>query len=151
MLAAKRKLPLWKLTFMRPLLFATLLLVSFSLSAQEAKVVPIETFPVDATLISPLEGSIDRGIIRIERIQNNPYQIESGDTLLVKFYFTLKAMNNEPDLVGIKSGETFSARMAARQNNFDGSYFYQVYHYKNISRIKALKREESLSSDEPQK
>lgn len=136
---------------MRLAVLGFLILFCGSLRGQELQMDPIETFPLDATLIAPLQGSNDRGIIRIERIKPNPYNIEAGDTLLAQFYFGFKPVKNERDLIGIEAGEMISARLAARRNSLDGAYYYQVFHYKNISRMKAAKRQESLSSDEPQK
>lgn len=136
---------------MRLFAIISFLLIGLKAAAQEPIVTPIETFPVNATLISPLQGSINRGIIRIDRIEANPYNLAIGDTLLVRFYFSLKRVKGEKDLVGIQAGDKFSARMAAQQNNLDGSYFYQVFHYKNISYLRDPKRKEALTSDESQK
>ncbi len=135
---------------MRLLPLCFLACLSISAFAQEPIVSPIETFPVNASLIAPLEGSSDRGIIRVDRIEPNPYHIEVGDTLLVSFYFGLKKLANEKDLVGIKKGDKFSARMAARQNRLDGAYYYQVFHYKNISYLKDRAAREARLNDESQ-
>ncbi len=137
--------------FMRYLILTCIILLSVETYAQEPIVSPIETFPLNARLIAPLQGTNNRAVIRIERIDPNPYRLEVGDTLLARFYFSLKPVKGEKDLVGLNKGDFFSARMAARQNNLDGSYYYEVFHYKNVSYLKDLKRREALTSDESQK
>lgn len=135
---------------MRILLSLSLLLGFQFLRAQAAQIGEIKTFPVNATLIASLEGSQDRALMRIDKIERNKFGLEVGDTILAKFYFSLKKVKSEPNLVGINAGDFFSARMAARPNSLGGGHYFQVYHYRNMSYLRSLKREEALSSDESQ-
>ncbi len=127
---------------MRFWLFALLLSTS-ALQAQEKRIVPIETFPVNATVITTLQGMNDRAVLRIEKVDPNPYDIKVGDTLLFTFYWTTLPVNSKlATFPGLGAGDEISVHIAVKSSPLNGNYQYTAYHYKNRTRsLKGTKEE----------
>lgn len=118
---------------MRKLLFSFLLMLPLLALGQEARIQQIETFPINVKVLNPLMGTNNMALLRVEKIDPNPYQLAEGDTILCKFYFTLKAVAGEKHLSGINRGDYVSTRMSATYNQYSGSYQYEAFHYKKYS------------------
>jgi len=126
---------------MRIWLFA-LLLISTVLSAQEQRIVPINTFPINATVITTLQGTDDRAVLRVEKVDPNQYGIEVGDTLLFTFYWSTMPIKSElATFPGLGSGDEISVHIAVASSPVNGSNQYTAYHYKNRSRAISAAKE----------
>lgn len=137
----EQKLPLKKIQGMRFSLLA-LLLLSIAAKAQKSEIVTIETFPVNATVITTLEGLNDRAVLRIDKVEPNPYNIEVGDTLLFSFYWTILPVKSElANFPGIGNGDEISVHISVKASSLNGSYQYTAYHYKNRTRARIAKSE----------
>ena len=71
------------------------LLLGLGLKGQEREVIPIETFPINAKVLFTLQGTDDRAVLRVEKVDPNPYGIEIGDTLLFTFYWSTQAIKSD--------------------------------------------------------
>lgn len=119
-----------------------LLFLSIAAKAQKSEIVTIETFPVNATVITTLEGLNDRAVLRIDKVEPNPYNIKVGDTLLFSFYWTILPVKSElANFPGIGSGDEISVHISVKASSLNGSYQYTAYHYKNRTRSAAVKEE----------
>jgi len=129
------------------------LLLGLGLKGQERQVIPIETFPINAKVLFTLQGTDDRAVLRVEKVDPNPYGIEIGDTLLFTFYWSTQAIKSDlATFPGIGAGDEISVRISVKRSPLNGSYQYTAYHYKNRSRLRsAANRQEALTNDESPK
>lgn len=122
-----------------------------SLMAQETKIVPVETFPINARVVSIMEGT-DRGVLEIQRIDTpNTYGLEQWDEIFVKFYFGTKPVKNEAKLKGFTAGDFLSVRVGAQKNRLSGNWEYTAYHYVKVPRNRLEQRPGADSSAASQK
>jgi|GEM_PF-3292745 len=119
-----------KSLYMYKLLFSLLLLIPSLSFSQEARIEQIETFPINLKVLYPLMGTNNMAILKVEKVEPNNYNLAAGDTILCKFYFTLKPVEGEVHLSGISRGDFISTRMHADLNRFSGAYQYEAFHYK---------------------
>ncbi|MCR9154850.1 MAG: hypothetical protein NXI09_12145 [Bacteroidetes bacterium] len=119
--------------------FLSLLLcfISLSLSAQKKQIVPIQTFPVNGTIMFKLEGTKDRAVLKVDKVEPNKYDINKGDTLICTFFWTTNPVKDEmANFPGVKAGDQISFRMGVQKSPLNGAWQYTVYHYKNRTHIK---------------
>ena len=127
-------LPLDKIEIMRFCLLAVLFFPSLFF-AQEKRIVPIETFPINATVLTTLQGMDDRAVLRVDKVEPNPHDINIGDTLLFTFYWSILPVKSKlANFPGVGSGDEISVHIAVKSSPFNGSPQYTAYHYKNRSR-----------------
>jgi hypothetical protein len=132
---------------MKNSLFAFLLL-GFGLSGQGKRIVPIETFPVKATLINLLEGTLDRALLRIENVESNQFGLEVGDTIICTFYFSTQSVNDGvANFAGVGPMDKIRIHLSAVSSPLTGTFQYQGFHYVNTSRPRLTERSEVLSND----
>jgi len=115
---------------MYKLLFSLLLFIPGITFSQEARIEQIETFPINLKVLNPLIGTNNMAILKVEKVEPNNYNLTVGDTILCKFYFTLKPVEGEVHLSGISRGDFISTRMHADLNPYSGAYQYEAFHYK---------------------
>lgn len=115
---------------MPKLLFIFLLFIPSISFCQEARIEQIQTFPINLKVLNPLMGTNNMAILKVEKVEPNNYNLAVGDTILCKFYFTLKPVEGEVHLSGISRGDFISTRMRAELNRFSGTYQYEAFHYK---------------------
>lgn len=109
--------------------------ISLSLKGQNQRVVPIETFPVNATVLSTLQGLDDRAVLRVDKIEPNSYGIETGDTLICTFFWSIHPVKDKlADFPGLGAGDEISTRMGAQWSKIGQRWQFTAYHYKNRSR-----------------
>lgn len=111
-------------------IFTSFLALLSSLSLAQ-KITQIETFPLNAQVYQLLEGTNNKAILVVDKVTDNPYNLNPNDTILADFYFTTQAVKGETQLCGIKAGDRISVRMSAKRNPLDHSYQFTAYHYKN--------------------
>jgi hypothetical protein len=116
--------------FMHKLLLILLLFKPSISFGQEARIEQIETFPINLKVLNPLMGTNNMAILKVEKVETNNFDLVVGDTILCKFYFTLKPVEGEVHLSGIGRGDFISTRMRAELNRYSGSYQYEAFHYK---------------------
>jgi len=109
----------------------TLVLIVASFLSQAQNISQIETFPLNAQVYRLLQGTKDKALLIVDKVQKNDYQLSKGDTILADFYFTTKPIKDEAQLCGIRPGDEISVRMSAKLNPLDRSYQFTAYHYKN--------------------
>jgi hypothetical protein len=115
---------------MRNLLFSFLFLVPFLSFSQEAIIEQLKTFPINLKVLNPLMGTNNMAILKVEKVEPNNFDLATGDTILCKFYFTLKPVKGELHMTGIKRGDNISTHMHSQLNPLSGSFQYEAFHYK---------------------
>ena len=113
--------------------FWTLLFValSWSLKAQEQQIVTIDTFPINAEVLFKLQGTTDKAVLKVERVNPNTFQVEVGDTLLCDFFWSTQAVKDElADFPGIEKGDEISVHIGAKRSPINGAWQFTAYHYK---------------------
>ncbi len=128
------------------------LFISLSVSAQKQRIVPINTFPMNATVLFTLEGTKDRAVLKVDRIEANDYDIKEGDTLICTFFWSILPVEDEmARFPGVGAGDEISLHMGVKKSAVDGSWQYTAYHYKNRTRMqaKALKAEKAEAPKAP--
>ena len=75
-------------------------------------------------------GTNNMALLKVEKVEPNNFDLTVGDTILCKFYFTLKPVEGEVHLSGIGRGDFISTRMRAELNRYSGTYQYEAFHYK---------------------
>lgn len=122
--------------------FWTLLFIALGLSlqAQEQQIVTIETFPINAEVLFKLQGTNDKAVLKVERVNPNSFDVEVGDTLLCDFFWSTEPVKDElADFPGIEKGDEISIHIAAKRSPINGAWQYTAYHYKKRSRTAKAK------------
>jgi len=119
---------------MRTLLFSLLLLCPLLCFSQEARFQQLETFPINLKMLNPLMGTNNMAILKVEKVEPNNFNLAIGDTIICKFYFTLKPVQGEVHMSGINRGDLVSTHMHARFNRYSGAFQYEAFHYKKYPR-----------------
>ncbi len=120
------------------LILLLLCLGSFGLSAQKKRIVPVQTFPINAKVLFTLQGTSDRAVLRVKKVDPNPYQLEVGDTILCTFFWSIKPVKDEmADFPGIGSGDEISVHIGVKKSPLNGSNQYTAYHYVNRTRSRS--------------
>jgi len=116
---------------------------SFLFAQQDSsklQMVPVKTFPVNATVLGLLDGSKTLAVLRIEKVDPNPYQLKEGSEILADFYFTTQPMKGEKKLKGLKAQDFISVRLTAEHNRSTGQYDFTAFEY-----VVAAKEEEAVN------
>tara|TARA_R110001592_G_scaffold362114_1_gene675026 strand:- start:74888 stop:75253 length:366 start_codon:yes stop_codon:yes gene_type:complete len=115
---------------MHKLLFSLLLFTPILCFSQEARYEQLKTFPINLKVLNPLMGTNNMAIMKVEKVEPNTVNLSIGDTILCKFYFTLKPVQGEVHMSGINRGDYISTHMHAQLNPYSGAYQYEAFHYK---------------------
>jgi hypothetical protein len=115
---------------MYKLLFSMLLLMPILSFSQKARYEQLKTFPINLKVLNPLMGTNNMAIMKVEKVEPNKMDLAVGDTILCKFYFTLKPVQGEVHMSGINRGDYISTHMHAQLNPYSGAYQYEAFHYK---------------------
>jgi hypothetical protein len=117
---------------MRIFLFSLLFILPLLSFSQEASVEQLKTFPINLKVLNPLMGTNNMAILKVEKVEPNHFDLAVGDTILCKFYFSLRPVKGEVHMTGIKRGDKISTHMHSQLNPFSGSYQYEAFHYKKF-------------------
>jgi len=107
---------------------------------------------MNATVLFTLEGTKDRAVLKVDRIEANDYDIKPGDTLICTFFWSILPVEDEmAKFPGVGAGDEISLHLGVKKSAVDGSWQYTAYHYKNRTRMqaKALKAEKAEAPKAP--
>lgn len=123
-----------------------------ALQAQKKSLSAIETFPVNARVISLFEGQSNRGLIEILKVDSSNYAgLAVGDEIMLRFFFGSKGIKDQRKLKPFAAGDYLSLRMGAVTNRLSGQNEYWGFHYVKVPKERLAPKPAADSSAAIQK
>lgn len=110
--------------------FLLFFLTSFVTYAQEkgkTELVPLETFKIEAKVISTLEGRNDLAVLQMINTDKNPWDLKAKDEILATFLYTTKKTR---EFSGVKAGDTILADLYGKLNSNTIQVDYTILRYR---------------------